>query len=97
MYECERGRKTEAERAHRSGCKMPGWVGPASAETRTLQPLGGLGRARRPSCASATRAGCFLGAVGMGLVLESDALAPGRCRVIKKIMKVGADGCHQKS
>lgn len=67
---------------------MPGWVIPASAERRALLAFG-LEDPLRISCRSTTWARFSLGAMGIGGVLEPNALALGRCRAIKKIMKVG--------
>lgn len=43
----------------------------------------------RPSFGGTIWAGYSLGATGMGLVLEPEALALGSCREIKKIIKLG--------
>lgn len=71
--------------------------------TPSLWPSPGLVDPRRPSCRCATWAGFFLGAIGISLVLKPVTLALGRYRVIKKIMKLGADGatrnpgCRQRT
>lgn len=73
-----------------------GVVLPASPAGRALLASGlALASETRPdpapSFGSATWAG-FPGAVGMSLVLGPEPLALSRCRIIKKIMQLGAKG-----